>query len=309
MPHFGPKKINSKTVLVTSFLVDLTDVILNVVVALASGSVVMLSEGLQGAADLLTSGLLLIGLKKSKKPANRSHHFGYGREVYFWTLMSGISMFLITAVTSIFLGAQRFLYPEPVRYIGLTLIALLIGFVTNSYAFSLSWRRLKAIHPSQSIIKTFIYSDLIDIKAAFILDLMGATAAMLGLISLSLYYLTGYAQLDGLGAMAVGIMTGLLSIFLMLEVKDLLVGRSASEDVEDKIRATTKKIEGVRDVLDLRTMYIGSDRLLVNIEVHVVNDKTTDSIEGLIDSIKRKVKQAVPSVKHIQVELETPDGE
>jgi cation diffusion facilitator family transporter len=306
MSQPATKKIKSKTVLLTSFFVDVSDVVISIVLAVASGSVVMLSEGLQGLADLLTSGLLLIGHRQSRRRANRQHRFGYGREVYFWTLMSGVGMFLITAVTSFFLGAQRFLYPEPIRYIGFTLLALLIGLITNSYAFSLSWRRLRAVHPGQSIVKTFIYSDLIEIKAAFMLDLMGTAAAFLGLVSIGVYSLTGNARFDGLGAMMVGVITAILSIFLMLEVKDLLIGKSASEDIEEKIRHAAKAVGDVKDVLDLRTMYIGSERLLVNMEVHVADDNTTDSIETIIDTIKRKVKQSVPAVKHIQVELETP---
>jgi len=93
---------------------------------------------------------------------------------------------------------------------------------------------------------------------------------------------------------------------LISSVKDLLVGRSATSDIEDRIRQAALEVEGVKRVLDLRTMYLGSERLLVNLEVYMEGGLETRQIEGLIDEIKRRVKKRAPIVHHIQVELETP---
>ena len=77
-------QITSEKVIVTSFLVDVSDVLINAFVAVLSGSVVMLSQALEGGADLLASGFLLVGIKRSKRPSDRKHPYGYGRELYFW---------------------------------------------------------------------------------------------------------------------------------------------------------------------------------------------------------------------------------
>ncbi|MBL7159076.1 cation transporter [Candidatus Microgenomates bacterium] len=85
--------ITSEKVVKVSFFVDITDVLINLLVAIISGSVIMLSQALQGSADLLASGLLIFGVKKSKGLADRKHPFGYGREVYFWTFLSALTTF------------------------------------------------------------------------------------------------------------------------------------------------------------------------------------------------------------------------
>ena len=82
------KRVSARQVVLTSFVVDLSDVILNCIITIMSGSVVMLSQAIQGAADLLTSGFLLLGLQRSKRRANRDNRFGYGRELYFWSFLS-----------------------------------------------------------------------------------------------------------------------------------------------------------------------------------------------------------------------------
>lgn len=103
------KSISLERVVFTSFLVDVSDVAINVTVALFSGSVTMLSQALEGGADLLSSGLILIGVKSSKRPADKRHPYGYGRELYFWTFLSGLATFGVTATLSFYLGLRRYL--------------------------------------------------------------------------------------------------------------------------------------------------------------------------------------------------------
>jgi divalent metal cation (Fe/Co/Zn/Cd) transporter len=91
------KPVTTKKVLLISFLVDLLDVTVNLVITVITGSTVMLAETLQGMADLTSVGMLLIGFRNSKRRSTSQHPFGYGKEQYFWAL---ISIFLIIAVTS-----------------------------------------------------------------------------------------------------------------------------------------------------------------------------------------------------------------
>jgi cation diffusion facilitator family transporter len=301
------KQISAKRVIVTSFIVDLGDVIFNAAVATLSGSVVMLAETLQGAADLLTSGLLLIGLHRAKRPSSRYYRFGHGRELFFWVLMAGVSLFVITGTLSLYFGIQRMLHHETIQYLWLAYVATFIGLATNSYALSLSLRRLRGAHTGPRFWYRLRHSSLVETKATLILDLLGTIASVLALTALTLYGSTGNSSFDGLGSVVIGITTAILAVALIMSVKDLLVGRSATSEIEERIRRTALEIASVKKVLDLRTMYLGSEQLLVNIEVHMQGGLETQQIEKLIDQIKHRIIQKVPIVSHIQVELETPD--
>ncbi len=298
--------ITAKKVIFTSFGVDLLDVVLNFIVLILSGSVVMLSQLLEGIADLSASGFLIIGLHRSKQKENRTHPFGYGREIYVWTLLSALVMFGITATLSFYFGFQRFHNPELIHDSWLAIAVLILTFFTNFYAFYLSFTRLLRKRNVRSIIRIFYRSSLVETKTTFILDLMGSTASLLGLIALLIYVATGDARFDGLGAMLIGLTLGILSIFLLLGIVDLIIGKSASEETEMKIRTAALSIDEVNRILDLKTMYIGTEKLLVNLDVNMKDKLDTDALEKLIDKIKDEIRGVVPSAKYIQVELETP---
>ncbi len=300
-------EISAKQVVWTSFVIDVSDLVLNLIVAVMSGSVVILSQALQGAADLMTSFLLVVGVRQARRRSNRRHHFGYGRELYFWILMAAVSMVTITATFSCYFGILRMLHPEPISNLPYAYGVLIIGLVTNSYAFSLSYRRLNATKLGHSFWERVARSAHIETKATLILDAMGTVASVFGVLALLVYQTTGDLRFDGLGAILIGLFTAFLAIVLIIEVKDLLVGLSAAPEVENEIRQTVIRVVGVRRLLDLRTMYLGSDRILVNLEVHLEQNMRTAQIEQLMDEIKNRVKQQVPAVHHIQIELETPN--
>lgn len=292
-------------VIVTSFFVDLLDVATSLVIAIISGSVVMLAQVLEGLADLTASGFLLIGLVRSGKPSDKRHPFGYGRELYFWTMLSGILILGVTSTLSVYFGWQRFINPLPIRNIYFAFAILGLTAITNSYALSLSARRLLRGRSVFKIKRVFIRSSLIETKTAFVLDLMGSLASIFGLVALISYQISGNLVFDGLGAMAIGALLVVFGIILLIPIRELIIGQSASLETEIKIRKATLIQPEVKSVLGLKTLHIGSEKLLVNAEVNLKKNLTTQEIEGIIDRIKKDIEREVPQVKHIQVEVET----
>lgn len=293
----------------TSLAVSLSDVILNLLVALLTGSTVMISQALQGFSDLLTGALLYMGVKRSKKEADLRYQFGYGREIFFWVLMGGIFMFMGTGGLSFYFGYEQFVHPDPVRNVGLAFGMLIFGFTTNCYALSLSIRRLHHFDKESSWWRQLTHSSIVETKATMLIDFLGTTSALLGIIALGLYVYTDNSQFDGIGSMAIGTTMMVATVLLIADVRNLIVGRSVDQDVSDEIKRATESVTGIRSVLDLRTMYLGSAKLLVIVEVHVEDGLETDEIEKLVDTVKEVVVQSVPQVHHIQVEIETPDEE
>lgn len=300
------KRISARRVIITSFAVDLSDIVLNTIVAVLSGSIIMFTQVLEALADIASSGFLLVGLQRSLQKEDKTHPFGYGREIYFWCLVSALIMFGITSTTSFYFGLQRFEHPEVVHDIGFALFVLLITLFTNGYAFFLSLRRLLKKRPIKHIIRIFYRSSLVETKTTFILDLMGSSASLVGLVSLTIYALTGDLRFDGLGAMIIGVILGIFSIFLLAGIRDMVIGKSASFETEEKIRKAALRVREVKSVLELKTLHMGPDKLLVNLDVHMDAKLGTRELEKLMDKIKFEIRKEVPSVRYLQVELETP---
>ncbi len=297
------KRLSARRIILTSFLVDVLDVFLNFFVAILSGSVVMLTQVLEGLADLSASGFLLIGLSRSLRKEDKTHPFGYGREIYFWTLLSALVMFGITSTLSFYFGYKRFMQPMQLHDINLAILVLLLTFFTNGYAFMLSYRRLIRDRSFLSIVRIFFRSSLVETKTTFTLDLMGTIASFFGLIALLIYAITGDARFDGLGAMVIGVSLAVFSIFLVLGIKDMLVGRSASEETEQKIKDAVLNVEKVKGLSDLKTLHLGSEKLLVSLDVEIKRVLKKRELERIIGEIELKIKKVVPSAKYVFVEL------
>ena len=302
-------RIPASRVVLTSFLVDVLDVATSLIIAILTGSVVMIVQVLQGISDLAASGFLVLGVRRANKPADIKHPFGHGREIYFWALLSALLTFGVTATLSFYLGLQRYLNPHNLHNLPLAYLVLGLTTLTNAYSFSLSAKRLLHETKFSELPKIFSQSPLIETKTTLVLDLMGTSASLMGLIALILYGITGDLKFDGLGAMIIGIALGAMALLLLKSVNDLMIGKSASEAEAEKIREAAMEFPQVKNILDLRTLYLDPEKLMVNLEVHLKDNLTADEIEVLVDKIKESIKSKVENVHHIQVELETPEPE
>ncbi len=287
--------------MVTSLVVDLLDVLMNVVVAIITGSVIMLVESMQGVADVTSVGLLLLGHRRSHRRANKQHPFGYGKEVYFWSILSAFIAVAITATLSFYFGYSEFMHPTGVDNIYVAYIILSIAIVTNTYAFWLSAKKLLGDRPFRQILRVFLRSHRIATKTTFVLDAMGTAAATIGLSSLVAYQVRGNIYLDGIGAMLMAIGLAIFAILLLIGALSLITGQSAPRDVERNIRDKALEVEGVHEVVGLSTMMLGSEGILVNIEVHLKNDLTTDQVEVVIAEVKQHVHKIGPGMQvHVE---------
>lgn len=294
-----------KKVLLTSFFVDLLDVTMNVFIAILTGSVVMLAETFEGLADLCSAGLLLIGFKRSSRRANHLHPFGFGKEMYFWSTLAAFVMIAITATLSFQFGYRQFKDPSEIHHVFIAWTVLSVAIATNGYSFWLSVRKLLDGRPYRQIYQAFMASPHIAAKSTLVLDAMGTLAATFGLGALILYKLTGNTQFDGIGAMLVSVVLAGSAIVLLVSIRSLVTGQSAPREMERRIRDAVRDVPEVRHIVGMRTMLLGSDKLLVNIDVHLRDGLTTDQVEAVVDHI-RHTAQATGDGFTVHVE---PDPE
>lgn len=295
----------------TSLTVSISDVLINSIVAFFTGSTVMLSQALQGLSDVTTTTLLYRGVKASKRKADSQHHFGYGRELFFWVIIAGLFMFFGTGMLSVYFGAQQIIQPTELLNIHVAIVVLIISLAANGYAFSLSLRRLYRHHIGSDThwVKTLLRSSLIETKSTFLVDALGTTAAVAGIVSLGLFIITGDPRFDGVGALIIGLLMMTGALFIIADVRGLIIGRAVSKSTAAVIKQAACSVKSVQAVLDLRTTYIGSGQLLIIIEVHLDDHLDTDTIEQRSDAVKAAIQAKIPEAKLIQVEIETPDEE
>jgi cation diffusion facilitator family transporter len=296
-------RVTAKRTVWTSFIVDGLDIGLNVTMMIITGSVVLLAEALEGGSDLLASGLLLIGLRISKKRPDTSHPFGYGKALYSWTLISALVMLIFGAGLSFYFGLKRFLQPHDIQHIGLAFVALGISIISNGYALSVSTRRLLNSQSLNKLKEMFLHSTHVETKNTFVLDFTGACAALIGFVAIILYQITGIRQLDGLGGMFMGTVIAICSIFLIWGVKDFLSGKGARPEIVEHLKKVVLESTGVNAIHELKTMYLSSNKLLVHLDIVISKSLKASDIEKLKKELKTNLKKTLKIVSAVQIEI------
>lgn len=108
------------------------------VAAAATGSSAMLTEGVHSLVDTGNQGLLLVGLRASRRPPDRLHPFGHGKELYFYTLIVAVLIFGAGGGVSIYEGILHMMDPQPIRSAGwnYTVIGLAVIFEGASWWYA-----------------------------------------------------------------------------------------------------------------------------------------------------------------------------
>jgi len=281
-----------------------------------SGSAVMFSEALHSMADMFNSIFLLVGLYLSIRPADDEHPFGYGKEVYFWSFMASIFMLGITSMGSIYRGYETLLNPHSINDLGLTLTLLGLTILFESYAVYAAMNGVvkdvgiaaKGFGIIPQALQNIGKVSNPAVKFIFFEDLIALTGVILAALALVLVWLTGSIVFDAAISIFIGVLLGIMALILAKQNKGMIIGQAASDSLEQTIGDTALDVYMVSDVHDLKTMYVGPQDLLVNMEIEVPPDKTAEEIDDIVDDVEERIRLKVPSVKHISIEV-TPDDQ
>jgi len=296
----------SRNIIIAAFLANLAIMISKFVAAAMSGSTAMLAESLHSLADTGNQALLFVGLWLSRRPADKLHPFGYGKENYFWAFVVAITMFVVGAVVSIWQGVEKLIHPHEVESIGIALGVLIAGFVFEGSALTYAVVHVRKNLRGQTIWQYIRHSK----EPASITVLLEDSAALTGLsfaiAGLLLAHFTGMMIFDGIASICIGALLALVAFVLSVETKSLLVGEAVEPEHRQAIIAALTAPEQVQQLLDLRTMHLGPEKVLVTARLHLADDLDTDRIETLLNEIEAAVKTAFPPVRHCYLEADHP---
>jgi len=274
--------------------------------ALITRSSAMLSEGVHSLVDTGNQVLLLHGLARSNRPPDAEFPFGHGKEVYFWSFVVAILIFAVGAGVSIYEGVHGVLHPVELKNPTVNYLVLGLAMLFEGAAWFFAWREFSAHRGRYGIFEAVQRGK----DPSMFVVLFEDSAAMLGLLvafaGVALSQFTGLLWLDGAAAIVIGLILAVTAIWLAYETKGLLIGESASPEAVQRIRAAALSRPRVRRVNEVLTMHMGPEFVLVNLSIEFRDEESTESIERAIASIDAEIKQALPEVKRVFIEAETP---
>ena len=273
------------------------------VAALITGSSAMLAEAIHSTVDSCDSVLLLVGLSRSKRPADETHPFGHGKELYFWTLLVAVLIFGIGGGMGIYEGITHLLHPEPLTDPLWNYVVLGIGVVLEGASFVIAVRNfLKSKPEGVSIFRAVRRGKDPTVFTVMFED----AAALLGLLFAFLGVFLGHVlenpYLDGAASIAIGLLLGCVAAWLAAESKGLLVGEAALPNEVAAIEKAARDDPAVTRAGRPVTMYLGPQSILVGLDVNFDDALTADRIEEAVRRLEEAVKKAVPKVTHVYIE-------
>ena len=288
--------------IIQSLLVNLLIASSKGVAAFMTASGAMLAETIHSFADCANQGLLLMGVKQSRKPASKNHPLGYGRAVYFWSFMVALLLFSIGGMFSIYEGFHKLSHPEPVNHIEWGLGILVFSLVLEGYAMIsniIEFNKRRGSVAFFKYIKSTKDSDLVVIfgeNSAAVLGLVLAIAA------LTTSYLTGDGRFDAYGSIAIGVVLIAVAIFLSVEVKSLLIGESADQKINEIVEIEIKKHPEILNLINCITIQQGPGEVLMCLKFKCQHDIHAIDLSKVINSLEKGIRTHAPEVKWIYIE-------
>ncbi len=296
----------SKTLVILALIANGVIAVVKFIAAAVSGSSAMLSEGFHSVADTGNQLFLLRGTAVSRYRPDVQHPFGRGKELYFWSFMVAVFLFVGGAVIAFTEGLDRIRHPHHDEA-GLVFSLLVLAFAAVFeffIAFGPALREFNRVRAGRALRATVQDSK----DPALLVVVFEDTAALVGLFiaaaGLLLAHYTGWAQWDGVASIAISVLLASVALFLAYEMKQLLVGEAARREDRSAIRAATLSVSEVSSIGRLLTMQLSPHEVLVNMDVHLDDGLSTDEAEAVIDRIEAAIQSEVPEATRIFIELE-----
>jgi len=294
--------MKSRLFLYVSLGVDLSIAISKFIAATFTGSSSMFSEGIHSVIDAVSQLMLIWGVKTSRRAADADRPFGYGKELYFWSFIVSLVIFILGGCISFYEGWLRFNKPQfegsPTwNYVVLAIAFAfnLVSMVTALKAFNVQrgkitfWKAAVGTKdPSTIIVLLGDFGDLIGLFIAFL-------GVFLGRLLHNPYY-------DGVASMLIGVVLIVISAFLVRESKSLLMGEPTGRRILKKVIAMVQADEAVVKVKKHFSTYMSPEDVLLQLNTVFKQGLTTKQITDAIERITKNIQTEFPRMKQVFIE-------
>jgi cation diffusion facilitator family transporter len=253
-------------------------------------------------ADSTNQALLLLGRRRAAQAQTEEHPFGFGRERYFYAFVVAVVLFTGGAVFSFYEGIHKITHPEPIQSPVVAFVVLAIAIVLEALSLRTAVRESNQVRGSAGWLAFIRRAKAPELPAVLLEDMAALTGLAFAAVGVGLAVITGNGVWDGAGSLAIGTLLAVVAMILAVEMKSLLIGESASAEVERAVVAALEAGDEVVRVIHLRTLHMGPESLLVAAKIAVRGSDRADAVAAGIDAAEQRVRAAVPIAEMIYLE-------
>ncbi len=297
----------STVAVVAAILANIAIGVVKFIASAITGSPAMFSEGVHSIVDSGNGLLVLLGIHRAKKPANFAHPFGYGKELYFWTLVVSILIFALGGGVSMWegiravgeVGPNTVLEDPTVAY-----IILVISMAIEGFSLSVAIRQFNAARGSKKPFQFIREAKDPSLYTVVLEDTAAELGLVIAFLGLFLGHLFKNPYFDGIAAICIGVLLACVAIILLWETKGLLIGEGLEIEELEEVKQIVEADESIVRCGRILSIYMGPESLVINIDANFDPTKTANEVFSSIDRIEAHIKERFPQTKSVFVEAE-----
>lgn len=301
-------KTESSSVVIVALLANLGIAVAKFLAAAWTQSSAMLSEAIHSLVDTSNQILLMFGISRAKRPADAQHPFGHSTSIYFWSFIVAILLFSLGAGVAMYEGVDKLLHPHPIHDVYVLYAVLGVSLALEGVSMAKALSALRAANPGQPLIARLKSSKDPSVFAIVLEDFAALTGLAIAFTGVLFTHLGGYDDADGIASILIGLLLGLVAVFMAREIASLIVGEAAAPEVQAGIRAIidaeTGRGKPILAVNEIKTMHLGPEDVLVAASVDFHDHETAASIEAVATRIERTIKARYPEVRNCFIEVQ-----
>ncbi|MEV6260516.1 cation diffusion facilitator family transporter [Streptomyces sp. NPDC051784] len=263
---------------------------------LLSGSPALLSEAAHSVADSVNEVFLLAALRRSHRPPDARHPFGYGKERYFWSLLAAVGIFVVGGCFSFYQGFEalgRDDHESSGGYtVGLIVLAVALLAEGGSLVRALLQLRREKGAGRDPALRTVIAEDSTAV--------LGVLLAMAGMV---LHLVTGSVVWEASASLGIGLLLVYVAFRLGRDARDRLIGESADPELRHGVEELLTSQAEIDNVAALFTMGLGLDSVLVAARVDLAPGIDSEEVERVSVRIKRSIGGNWPQAQHVFLDI------
>jgi cation diffusion facilitator family transporter len=304
----GPAGSESLTTVLVAFGVNVLIAVAKSGAAVVTGSASLVAEAAHSWADSGNEIFLMIANRRSRRPPDRAHPFGHGREAYVWSLFAALGLFVAGGAVSVTHGITELIHPAPAERFVVGYVVLAVSFVLEGISFLQSVRQARAEAESlqRDLLEHVIATSDPTLRAVFAED----SAALIGLViaaaGLGAHQLTGSPVPDAIGSILVGVLLGVVAVVLINRNRRFLIGEEADPRIRSAAIQALLEMPEVARVTYLRLEVVGPRMVFVTGDVDLTGDDTESHVAVRLRALEAKFC-ASPAVAGAVLSLSAPD--
>jgi cation diffusion facilitator family transporter len=294
--------------ILAAFLANIGIAVTKFIGFLITGSSSLLAESIHSVADSTNQGLLFLGGRQAARAPTEVHQFGYGRVRYFWAFVVAVVLFALGGLFSAYEGYHKVADPHDIDSPAVAIAILALALVFEALALRTAVRHARPHRGTRSWTRYIRESRSPELPVLLLEDsgaLLGLVFALAGVL---LTLLTGNPIFDGIGTLGIGALLICIAVVLAIEMRSLLIGESASPDLQRRIEAEFERAPGVRRVIHILTQHTGPEELLVAAKVEFDPRLTSKQLVAAINACEERVR-AIAGVATARIYVEPDIGD